>query len=68
MQLQVVTAPIYLANGQIVFTQFEDTIIPMPTGDYAVLSLQVTPPPPLAAITHRHGATPTSLVVSLLYH
>jgi hypothetical protein len=29
----------FLKDGDVVFTQFSETILPMPTGDYAVLSL-----------------------------
>jgi hypothetical protein len=66
LQLEIVTAPIYLANGQIVFTQFEDTIIPMPTGDYAVLSLQVTPPPLITTADHHRSPPPLTTTATPL--
>ena len=33
----LVTQSYYLADGELIFTDFNDTIVPMPTGDYAVL-------------------------------
>ena len=29
----------FLKDGDLIFTQFEDTLLPMPSGDYAILSL-----------------------------
>jgi len=33
----LVTQSYYLADGELIFTDFNDTIVPMPSGDYAVL-------------------------------
>lgn len=37
---RIFSQPFYLRNGDLVFTAFEDTILPMPTGDYAILKLE----------------------------
>lgn len=36
----IMSEPLYLRNGEVTFTQFHDTVIPMPNGDYAILSLR----------------------------
>ena len=37
---RIFSEPIYLRNGDLVFTAFDDTLLPMPTGDYAILKLE----------------------------
>lgn len=37
---RIFSQPFYLRNGDLVFTAFDDTILPMPSGDYAVLKLE----------------------------
>jgi hypothetical protein len=36
---RMLTKPLYLRNGDLAFTAFDETIVPMPEGDYAVLSV-----------------------------
>lgn len=39
LQQTLHSRPLYLANGQVVFTRYENTHIPMPDGDFAMLQM-----------------------------